>query len=325
MKKILIFIFCISIFNSQIFAQASGNVNYNNNTSQEYNQNFRYFNKQSTEIPYLVDENNKMRFRVNALSNEKADAYLAVFNVVQVGKTAKETDELINARIKAVLENLKAAYFKENAIFVDMISLVPKYEWESEKKLFSTNLTEVPVGFELQKNINIHYTDSKELDKIVSACADQEIYDLVKVDYFVNDTKAIYLKLRIAALEEMKAKIKSFETIGFKLDTLFKTVSEEKSYAYPPDRYKSYNAFRSNAIDYKKSTGKVYSAQKQTSLYYDPVSYKDFDIVMNPIMKEPMIQFSYSVQITFTKNEPVSNEKNIYILTPNGDLKKLDK
>jgi len=320
MKKNGLLTFILLLWNVSIFAQASGNANY---SQQEYNSNFRYLNKQSSEVPYLTAYENQIKLRVNALSNVKADSYLAVFNISQVGKTAKETDEILNNRVKKVVENLKNANIAESDIFVDMISLVPKYEWESDKKLFSSNLVEVPVGFELQKNLNVYYKNSKELDKIVTICAEQEIYDLVKVDYFVNDVNEVYANLRELALIEMGKRIKSFEKVGFKLDTLFKIVNEEKSYAYPPDRYKSYSAYRSNAIDYKKSSDKIYRAEKQTSLYYDPVSYKDFDIVVNPVIKEPMVQFSYSLQINFTKEKPKEKLENYFIITPNGDIKSL--
>ncbi len=321
MKKTVLFLFILLLTNTSIFAQASGNANY---SQQEYNSNFRYFNKQTTEVPYLTTYENQIKLRVNALANVKAESYLAVFNITQVSKTAKEADETFNSRIRKVVENLKNANIDESDIFVDMISLVPKYEWESDKKLFSSNMIEVPAGFELQKNLNIYYKNSKELDKIVTICAEQEIYDLVKVDYFVSDVNQVYTNLRELALAEMGKRIKSFEKIGFKLDTLFKIVNEEKSYAYPPDRYKSYAAYRSNAIDYKKSTDKVYRAEKQTSLYYDPVSFKDFDIVVNPVMKEPMVQFSYSLQINFTKEKPKEKLENYFIVTPNGDVKNLN-
>ncbi len=321
MKKIAIalLVFCS---HSLIWAQVGGNANYSQ--QDEYSPNYRYLIKETTEIPYLNNAENQIRLRVNTLANVKADSYLAVFNVTQVGKTAKETDELLNQRIKKVVENLKASNIAETDIFIDMISLVPKYEWETDKKLFSSNLVEVPVGFELQKNINVYYKDSKELDKIVTLCAEQEIYDLIKVDYFVTDMNAVYSNLRDLALAEMTKKIKSYEKIGFKLDTLFKIASEEKSYAYPPDRYKSYTAFRSNAIDYKKSVGKVYRAEKQVSMYYNPISYKDFDIVVNPVVKEPVVQFSYSLQIIFTKEKAKRKLDTYFIITPNGDIKKLD-
>ncbi len=73
-------------------------------------------------------------------------------------------------------------------IYVDMVNFFPKYEYDVSKKLFSKKTyTEIPKGFELQKNIHIRYTAPALLDRIVTAAARQEIYDIVKVDYFVKD------------------------------------------------------------------------------------------------------------------------------------------
>ena len=41
---------------------------------------------------------------------------------------------------------------------------------------------------ELKKNIHVRYTKSTMLDKIVTAAAQNEIYDLVKVDYSIKDS-----------------------------------------------------------------------------------------------------------------------------------------
>ena len=316
MKK-LIFLFILVVISENIFSQAGGN--------QLYDQNYRYYNKQKTETPYIsVSNTNIMSFSVNALINVKATGYLAVFSVVQVGKTVKETEETMSERLNEVTANLKSKGLQNEDIFIDMISLIPKYEWETDNKLFSKNMVEVPAGFELQKNINVYYTDSRKLDEIVTACAAAEIYDLIKVDYFVNNIEEIYENLRLKSVEALNKKIKVFEKAKFSLDTLSKTIHEQKSYAYPPDRYKSLKAYRSNALTYKQS-GKTTYADKQVSMYYDPVSYKDFDIVINPVIKEPVVQFSYSLQAYYKLPDENVQKNKYYIITPNGEVKEMMK
>jgi hypothetical protein len=75
---------------------------------------------------------------------------------------------------------------KEKDVFTDMLSFVPVYEIETTRKLFSKTYQEVPAGFEIQKNIHIKFTDARILDQLVTAAAKEEIYDLVKVDFFVG-------------------------------------------------------------------------------------------------------------------------------------------
>ena len=83
------------------------------------------------------------------LANIKADAFVAIFSVVQVGKSAEEATSLMSQRLSPVLSALKA---KNMEAFVDMISFVPMYEYETEKKVFSKRTyNEVPIGFELKQ------------------------------------------------------------------------------------------------------------------------------------------------------------------------------
>ena len=81
----------------------------------------------------------------------------------------------------------------------------------------SDTLVEIPKGFELQKNVHIRYNDPSLLDRIVTAAARQEIYDIVKVDYFVKDPEAVYTQLRDATFKYLKKIENQYKTIGIDL------------------------------------------------------------------------------------------------------------
>ena len=42
-----------------------------------------------------IVSDNVVEFNINALGNQKADAYTAIFNIVQLGKTADETNTVV--------------------------------------------------------------------------------------------------------------------------------------------------------------------------------------------------------------------------------------
>ncbi|GIM56948.1 hypothetical protein CAPN006_13410 [Capnocytophaga canimorsus] len=89
------------------------------------------------------------------------------------------------------IKNLKGV-----EVYVDIISFVPIYEFEIEKKIFSKkNYNEVPKGFELKKNIHIKYTSYAQLDEFINILSKEEIYDLVKVDYFANNLDNVKKKI----------------------------------------------------------------------------------------------------------------------------------
>ncbi|WP_294199870.1 hypothetical protein [uncultured Chryseobacterium sp.] len=62
------------------------------------------------------------------MANVKAEKYVAIFSVTQVGESAEEVNGLIENRIKA---------YQGAETYVDMISFVPVYQYNAEKKTSS--------------------------------------------------------------------------------------------------------------------------------------------------------------------------------------------
>ena len=316
MKKTILIIILISLYLTTK-AQVSGNLNYNDN-----NHSQRTIRNNPPPNAQLLGEHT-MVFTVNALVNAKADAHLAIFNITQVGLTAAEADNLLNKRLDAFrLAAQKLAISNDN-FYVDMVSLVPVYEYEVVKKIFSKNYNEVPKGFELQKNIHIVFKESAVLDRIVSIAAQQEIYDLVKVEYFVEDTEKVYDQLRDESVALINKKLASFKKLGIELDTVFRVVAEASNVAFPIERYQKYQAYNSTSVDAIKKRDVVKNTQKQTSMFYEKLPYNGYDIVINPVMLEPAVQYTYNLKVQFfikqnTPKTTVKREKEFVWLTPDG-------
>jgi uncharacterized protein YggE len=120
-------------------------------------------------------QGNTLVLEGNAMMNVKADSYLAIFHITQLGQDAEEADSLMNARIKAFTERVRRHGVKEGDVFVDMLSVVPVYEIEGTRKRFSRTCQEVPPGFELLKNVHVRFRDARVLDKLMTAAARLEI------------------------------------------------------------------------------------------------------------------------------------------------------
>jgi hypothetical protein len=206
-----------------------------------------------------------------------------------------------------------------------MLTFVPEYEYEVEKKIFSKTYNEVPKGFRLQKNIHVSYTDSRMLDQMIAICAKHEIYDLVKVEYFNTNSKAYYDTLRMEAKKILKSKLADYKELGVNVETANKELAENTFVKYPGEQYASYYAFNSNSLDVLKKKSGINNAKKTQSFYYKPVSYKKYDLVIHPIITEPVIQYAYSLKIKLEIAKPAEKKKEIYLVTPNGDLKLIDK
>lgn len=303
-----------------IFGQEAGNVNFQKqNRLPETNINVGY------------PSNNDMVISIKGLVNLKADTYVAVFNLVQVGKTTSEVNELIDKRIDAVQNKIKG---KTNVtMFVDMLTFVPVYEFEVEKKTFSRKTyNEIPAGFEVKKNIHVEYKDPNFLNELISVCSENEIYDLVKVDYFSSGLENAKKELMNKAKLILKEKQKNYEELlGTNFTDWNKQLSDGYVVKYPTEMYQSYQVYSSSSLNLSKKANVNYS-EKSTTLYYQPIMDKEFDFVINPKIVEPVIQVMYEIKfklirpanLPVTTTETKTEIKREYLLvTPNGDVKNL--
>jgi uncharacterized protein YggE len=313
---IRLFFFALLLIPQLLLAQHMGNQNY-------VAVNSRQHVRATHPSPNVTVE-------VNALMNVKASSYTAVFNVTQVGETSETTNALINSRIERIIDGAIKLGLQSEDIHVDMISFIPVYEVEVEQKLFSKTYNEVPKGFEIQKNIHINYREHGILDDIITICADNEIYDLVKVDYFVENLEAVYDSLQQAALRVVSSKKSFYEALGVDLDNFNMVFAEKRAAITPHDAYSNYQAFSSYSLDAVKQRKGLKEVQKKTSLFYNPISYKHFDTVINPEIHEPVVQFTLNVKLNYTpkpkepKKVEVVKEKNRYfMLMEDGNLKEL--
>lgn len=274
-------------------------------------------------------------FSIKGLYNCKADSYLAIFTVTQVGKSQREADALLRDKISAIREQLRSDG-ADVELFVDMISFLPIYEIESSKKLFSkTTYNEIPKGFELKKNLHFRYRKAQLLDDMVTLCAEQEIYDLVRVDYFIENIDAKKAELVAKAEAILTTKMNRYKKIlGEDFSDKTRLLADGFAMHYPIEQYKSYQTYANNALVVKVETSAP-TAVKTTSQFYMPKMAKGYDFVIDASILEPVIQIEYEIQLKLYPKpkapekpevkEIVKTEvqKQIYFITPDGQLKQV--
>lgn len=312
MKKTTIIVLLLIGSYQLLISQVAGNVNY------QYS--VRYPDK---NINVNFNNPGELIVSVKGLHNVKADAYTAMFSVTQVGKTVEEVNDLLDKRISEVKNALKN---QEEYFYVDMISFVPMYEYAKEKKLFSKdNYNEIPIGFELKKNIHIRYKNSGFINELVRICSKSEIYDLVKVDYYSEQLPLLKEELASKSIELFKNKLKRYEAIlGMDADTLKKEIVDGYKIVYPVESYKQYQAHSSQSLQ-RIGNANVNDVKKQTTFYYNPIIDKEFDIVINPVVAEPVIQIIYEMKLKLKERQVQKNTTKKYLfITPDGALRELN-
>ena len=285
----------------------------------------------------VLSNDNSYSFDVNAQWNVKAEAYLAIFNVRQVAERAEQADSIVNERINNFKKGLKRIGVDSNQIYIDMISFLPNYNWQVEKKIFSKAYNEVPAGFEIQKNVHIRFTNPALLDFMVTEATRNEIYDLAKVEYFIKNQEQILDSLRNMAVKEVMKKMHTYSQLGIDFSIMTKNFGEEASITFPTDRNQNYQAFCRpavtsviHAVNLESNAVKsvIMEQPKPTSTVYSLIRPDFFDIVINPVITEPVVQISFNLKVKYTQppkeqKEQKPESKTIIILTPDGATKEL--
>lgn len=319
MQRILIALFLLSSV-LQARPQAMGNLMYETNS--------RIFFQQAEQPVKASVQGNVLVLEVNAMMNMRADSYLAIFNATQLGQSAEEADSLMNERVNGLMRRMKVLGLQEKDVFTDMLSFVPVYELEGTRKLFSIRYQEIPAGFEVQKNIHIRFNDARMLDKLVTAAAKEEVYDLVKVDFFVAQQSAAYDTLRIFATKLLQQKLANFEKLGLKVAESHRTAAEKNGAYFPLDRYTAYQSRSQSSLNSRRKGQAVNDVRRSNTLFYNKVPYGNFDIVLHAEITEPPVQYTYNLTMhcqlpeAFPKKEAKELIKYMWI-TEKGEVKEL--
>ncbi len=237
----------------------------------------------------------------NILMNVKAAEYIATFSVSQECRDALDCNKSLDLKLNQFIANLQALGIQSDSVFIDFVAQNKIYDYD-----VSANLAkEKQVGFELKKNIIVYYKDKNLLDKMVVEAAKSDIYDLAKVEYLVPDTANVRKKLLEEALRIIKEKeTKYATTFGFKFRSIVLIEREKYDVYFPSQMYRSYNAYEASRvrndinintnvnINSKNSQYRIQEARKSTTFFYNPLNAEGFDQVINPIVNEPVVQFT---------------------------------
>jgi uncharacterized protein YggE len=234
----------------------------------------------------------------SVLMNVRPDEYVAVFALARDGETVAECGKKMDATLKEFTTDLKALGIADQDIFVDFIAQNKLYGFELTGDIAREKL----VGFDLKKNVSIHYKDRALLDKLVVAAAKSQIFDLVKVDTVVKDAPRIHDRLVETAARIIKTKMSRYEKLlDIKLKAPAQVYAERSGVHYPTDLYDSYIAHDSEEIrspfDRQKYT--TQSMRKSKTFYYNGLDGDGFDEVIDPVILEPAVQFTLYLKVKY--------------------------
>jgi uncharacterized protein YggE len=290
MKKAFL-VFSILFFVKTVsFAQVSGNQLYNNPQAQPtpYRTSGSYLtttesNSDTTVQVYFLES--------SVLMNVKAEEYNAVFGVAQEGKTAAESEQKVDSLIAQFIQSLNPLGVQGADVFVDFITQNPVYEYDAQGKTAKENF----IGYQTKKNVSIRYKTEDVLRQITNAANRAGIYDLIKVDYVIGNRESIKLKLMEEAVKIIKRKEEMGNLLGIKLKPV--AIVHENFQVYTPNElYRTYQAYETGETSgYKK----VVEKRKPTTSYFQALNPNDFDVSINPIGLEPIVQCTLYLRVKY--------------------------
>jgi uncharacterized protein YggE len=272
----------------------SQNVNFSGQSKQYYNPYTGKYEDTpsggngSPQAQAALPYDNSVIFDADVMINIEASSYTAIFSVTDFGKTVIAADSAMSSRLKIFTDALIKDSITREDIHIDFISMLPVYEVEPQNKVFSNIATEVPAGFKIKKNVHVLFYDHTKLDQIITHAAKASIYDLVKVDYNVNDIQAAYDTLRKIAVQVIDMKRNTYSMMGF--ETTIMAMAEGYDSKYPEERYESYTAYlQGNSYNNQAQNPNqtVQTVEKEQTVFYNKVPYKQFDRVLNADLAEP--------------------------------------
>jgi uncharacterized protein YggE len=279
------------------FAQASGNIGYaqgGGNARAEQNEKSKRTPAQGEAPPSAT----AMFVEASVLMNVKADEFVAVFGVAQECATVPECNQKMDETINSFSADLKGLGIGRDDLYVDFAAQNKIYAYQVTSNIAKENL----VGFELKKNVAVHYQDKNLLDKLIIAASKSKIFDLIKVDYIVKDTAPVQNRLMDEAARIIKQKAARDEKLlDIKLLAPAQIYAEKPSIYYPTEMYDSYSAYESEEInpDYYREKYTVQNARKSRTFFFNPLNADGFDTVINPIVIEPVVQFTLYLKVKY--------------------------
>ena len=278
MKKILLVLVSLHFAGSLIFAQERSNASTYGNGSGETKATLATGDLSSIEATKDITE--VYFLEATVLMNIKADEYVASFGVQGDGATSLASEKIVDTKIDAFKSGLAAIGLNET--FTDFINQAPYFEYDASGK----TATEKLKGYKTAKNILIRFKDRNLLRQMTNLANTAGIYDLIKIDFVVNDFSGIKAKMLTEAAKIIKNKEQTYSTLGVSLKSV--GVVSEKFRTYSPEElYQDYTAYEAgNAQGYKK----VIQKAKTSTSYYSGFDGKDFDLTINQSTLEPNVQ-----------------------------------
>ncbi|HKX30726.1 MAG TPA: SIMPL domain-containing protein [Blastocatellia bacterium] len=225
--------------------------------------------------------------------NVRADEHVAFFGLSQEGRTIQDCNRKLELQIESFTGELKSLGVKAGDVAVDHTTQARTYDYEIAGNVAQEKAT----GFVVKKTVSVHFKEKEWMDRLLGAAAKANVYDLIKVDYLVNDVAAIRERLLEESARIIREKAGRYEKLlGVKFRSQIQILQETHNATFPTEAYQSYLAYESGRVNDRT---RVKEARKSETFFFNAQNAGNFDQIINPAAIEPVVQFSLYLQIKY--------------------------
>jgi uncharacterized protein YggE len=303
--------------------QIGGNQLYGGNNNQY--QNIKEY-AEST-VPKVSMTKESVKIFVNILNNVKADAYVVTLGINEENLSVESCNAKINQRIENFQNSISKLGITSSDVYVDFVSQTKIYDYVSDEGNININIKQVDVGFEIKKNIIFKISKLELFDQIVELASKEKIYNIINVEYFVENENAIYEEMLEEAMKIQKSRVKllNLKESDWEMKPM---IDIQFTSIQPGKQYKKFQAFESGSVSYSNhynsNTIVVQKEQRKSStFYFDGLESNVYDKIMNATTPIVGIQYSMNLSFVYHKKNQKEEEKIYYVITPNGEMKQV--
>lgn len=285
-----------------------GQLNLNTNQNYEINAN-----------PY------RLEILTKVLYNAKPDGYHLTYSKSFISKSVEAVELMMNKETDALIAAVKQIGITQDDVWVDVVSLDPVFEF-----YLRDTMDRRADGYKITENITFKVKDIALLRHLSKICLDYEVYDLLKIQPFIENAQPILDTLMNKSLDLLNRKKSMSESVGWKIRGGNVSFKERTDVFYPNERYLKSIISNQSAI-YQHQLGENTTVQYFRQLNannYNNYNHKQADYVYHANVNEPVIQFYMESIYTYKKPEPPKEEEKslervIYMMGKDGNLQQL--
>ena len=248
------------------------------------------------------------------LTREVAESYIAIDGKAEVrvrptelrivmavtaeGETAQECQKTVDA----TLAKLKGAWTKlkipPDAIVVDFIAVLPRYEWKLEKRGEVDMGVEKKAGYRMQTNVHLAVAGDAAAQAALAAAFEQGVTDIIAFDYWSKELDEVKQQAREKALAAARGKADLMLALFAEKPPVI-NVQEQVTVHYPESLYHSFtNTVEDEVVPAWRRELSFIRAYRPRNTYYRGF-YSDGDVQPRDLPMKPEISVVANVRLYF--------------------------